>query len=67
MQKPQAETPFANTDLNDEVMEEAQERLAQAMGSLTMAFAELGMARGSCGDVPAGSVEGRGRVSRRLQ
>ncbi len=44
MQKPQAETPFANTDLNDEVMEEAQERLAQAMGSLTMAFAELGMA-----------------------
>ena len=44
MQKLQAETPFANTALNDEVAKTAQERLAHAMGSLTLAAAELGMA-----------------------
>ena len=44
MQKLQAETPFANTNLNGEVMEESQERLAQAMGSLTLAAAGTGVA-----------------------
>ena len=44
MQKLQAETPFANTALNDEVAKTAQERLAHAMGSLTLAAAELDMA-----------------------
>ena len=44
MQKLQAETPLANTALKDEVMAEAQERLAQAMGSLTLAAAGTGMA-----------------------
>ena len=39
MQKLQADTPFANTDLKGDVMEEAQKRVAQAMGSLSLASA----------------------------
>ena len=44
MQKLQAETPFANTDPKGEAMEEAQERLIQAVGSLILAAARTGMA-----------------------
>lgn len=44
MQRLQAETRFANTDLKGEVMVEAQERLAQAIGSPTTAAAGTGMA-----------------------
>ena len=43
MQKLQAETPFANTDPKGEAIEEAQERLTQAVGSLVLAAAGTGM------------------------
>ena len=44
MQKLQAETLFANTDPKGEAIEEAQERLTQAVGSLVLAAAGTGMA-----------------------
>ena len=45
MKKLQAETPLANTDLKGEVIRATRERLAQAMGSPTLAASGTGVAR----------------------